>query len=214
MSIQDRKSRENEDLKRKILTAALRIFAEHGYREISMRKIAALIEYSPTTIYRFFKNKEDLLGAIVIETYGELASRFEKAGRESAYEDPLEMLKSIVREYVVFCVERPEMFRLLSDVAEFEAEDGIIYERLGQTRRQVFQSWFAGIRRALAAGDLRIEDEMRIFLYLWHAADGYVYDEVFHPGLPRKPLAEDAAGYLDLIFEAIKIGKTEKGELR
>jgi AcrR family transcriptional regulator len=44
MSIQERKSRENAQLRQRILTAALRVFAEQGYGKVSMRKIAALID--------------------------------------------------------------------------------------------------------------------------------------------------------------------------
>jgi len=202
MSIKERKSRENTQLRQKILRAALKIFAEHGYRQISMRKIAALIDYSPTTIYRFFRNKEDLLGAIAVETYGDLAARFAKAGEEAGAR-PLERLKSVVREYILFCLERPEMFRLLSEVAEFEIKDGVIYERLGQNRNRVYQSWFGNIRRAVASGDLRVENEMKTFLFLWDAANGCIFNAVYFPGIPRKPFAEGVSAYLDLIFDGI-----------
>ncbi len=111
MSIQDRKLRENALLRQKILTAALRVFAEQGYGKVSMRKIAALIDYSPTTIYRFFRNKEELLLTIAAETYGDLSATFEKIKAEGG-DDPLGMLTSLLKEYIFFCVERPDMFRL------------------------------------------------------------------------------------------------------
>ncbi len=60
MSIDDRKEREKEILRRKILDAAERLFVEEGYENVSMRKIAAIIEYSPTTIYRFFESNASM----------------------------------------------------------------------------------------------------------------------------------------------------------
>jgi AcrR family transcriptional regulator len=206
MSIKDRKSRENAQLRQKILTAALRVFAEQGYGKVSMRKIAALIDYSPTTIYRFFRNKEDLLLTIAVETYRDLSAGFEKI-KAKGRDNPLGMLKSLVREYIIFCVERPDMFRLYSDLGSFELEDGIIYERLGGTRYKVYQSWFSCIRQSIESDSLELEDDLRIFLYLWDAANGYIASRIHHPGIPRKPLADDSDEFLSLIFRGIETRK-------
>jgi AcrR family transcriptional regulator len=203
MSIKDRKSRERAQLRQKILSAALQIFAEQGYAEVSMRKIAALIDYSPTTIYRFFRNKEDLLGAIAAETYSDLAARFEKAKAQGS-DRPLDLLKSLVKEYIIFCVERPEMYKMFSDIVSFEMEDGAMYERLGGTRFKVYQSWFQGIRRAIESGDLELKHEKVVFLYLWDAVHGYVDHRIRQTGVPRKPLAHDSAEYLNLVFRGIE----------
>lgn len=203
MSIQDRKRRGSVRLRQEILGAALRVFAEQGYGKVSMRKIAALIDYSPTTIYRFFRNKEELLATIAAETYRDLAARFEKVKAGSG-RDPLGTLKSLVREYVIFCVERPEMFRLYSDLASFEMDEGIMYERLGGTRYRVYQSWFHEIRLAAESGALEGTDDTRVFLYLWDAVNGYIDHRIRHPRVPRQPVAEDSAEYLSLVFRGIE----------
>lgn len=203
MSIQERKSKEQARLKQKILRATLRVFAEQGYGKVSMRRIAALIDYSPTTIYRFFRNKEELLGAIAAGTYGDLAARFEKVkAREGA--DPLGTLRSLVGEYICFCVERPEMFKMYSNLGVFEVEAGAVYERLGGARYRVYQSWFACLRALIGSGRLVVKDEMRAFLYFWDAAQGYIDHRVGQPGVPRGPLAEDAEAYLELVFRGIE----------
>jgi AcrR family transcriptional regulator len=206
MSIKDRKDRENAQLRQQILEAALRIFAEQGYGKVSMRKIAALIDYSPTTIYRFFRNKDDLLQTIAAETYGDLSARFEKL-KEEGSDNPLDLLKSLVKEYIFFCVEQPDVLRLYSDIASFEIEDGIMYERLGETRYKVYQSWFNCIRRSIESGCLEVKDEMRIFLYLWDAVNGYIDHLVNQTRVPRKPLTEDSSEYLNLLFRGIEIKK-------
>ena len=204
MSIQDRKERESGQLRQKILDAALRVFAEQGYGKVSMRKIAALIDYSPTTIYRFFRNKEELLQTIAAETYGDLSARFEKIKAEGN-DNPLALLKSLIKEYIIFCVEQPDMFRLYSDLGSFEMENGIMYEHLGGTRYQVFQSWFSFIRQSIESGYLELKDDTRIFLYLWDSVNGYINHRIAHPGVPRKPLAEDVNLYLHIVFDGIEI---------
>ena len=206
MSIKDRKSREHTLLRQKILAAALRIFAEQGYGKVSMRKIGALIDYSPTTIYRFFRNKAELLRTIAAETYGDLSKKFEKIKTEGG-DDPLGVLKSLVKEYIIFCVERPEMFRLFSDLGTFEMEDGIMYERLGETRYRVYQSWFRFIRQSIESGYLELKDDMRVFLYLWDSINGYISQRIAHPRVPRKPLEDDSSEYLSLVFRGIETVK-------
>ena len=57
MGIKERQVRQKEVLRQDILDAARDLFIEEGYENTSMRKIAERIEYSPTTIYYYFKDK-------------------------------------------------------------------------------------------------------------------------------------------------------------
>jgi AcrR family transcriptional regulator len=59
MGIAERKEREKEDVRRKILEAAHTLFETRGYEHVTMRAVADAIEYSPTTIYHHFASKED-----------------------------------------------------------------------------------------------------------------------------------------------------------
>jgi AcrR family transcriptional regulator len=60
MTIANRKERQKEELRGKILEAAKALFIERGFEETSIRNIAEKIEYSPTTIYLYFKDKDDI----------------------------------------------------------------------------------------------------------------------------------------------------------
>lgn len=61
MGIKQRKDREREEMKDLILDAAKRISIEEGFSKVSIRKIAEEIEYSPGTIYLYFKNRDEIL---------------------------------------------------------------------------------------------------------------------------------------------------------
>lgn len=50
MGVVERKAREKREIKDLILDAARKLFVREGYENVSMRKIADKIEYSPATI--------------------------------------------------------------------------------------------------------------------------------------------------------------------
>jgi AcrR family transcriptional regulator len=83
-----------------ILDAASRLFVEEGYHRVTMRRIAEHIEYSPTTIYLHFKDKNELLQAVCEETFSELAGRLERLEKDAR--TPLGYLREALRAYVEF----------------------------------------------------------------------------------------------------------------
>ena len=76
MSVADRKEREKEEMKARILEAAKKLFLENGFEKTSIRNIAEEIEYSPGTIYLYFKDKNDLLFALHQQAFGVLMASF------------------------------------------------------------------------------------------------------------------------------------------
>ena len=72
MGITERREREKEEIRHKILDAARELFAAEGYEKVTMRRIAEAIEYSPTAIYLHFKDKDDLVRALCDADFGRL----------------------------------------------------------------------------------------------------------------------------------------------
>jgi AcrR family transcriptional regulator len=62
-----RRERENLRQRSEILAAALKLFSEKGYHNVSMHEIAGEAEFGIGTIYKFFANKEDLYKALIME---------------------------------------------------------------------------------------------------------------------------------------------------
>ncbi len=65
MSIKERKERERDERRELILNAANEIIKTEGIDNLSIRKIANKIEYSPTIIYYYFNSKELLRQKII-----------------------------------------------------------------------------------------------------------------------------------------------------
>ncbi|MDL1959743.1 MAG: TetR/AcrR family transcriptional regulator, partial [Deltaproteobacteria bacterium] len=62
-----RREREKLRHRRQMLAAALDLFSEKGFYNVSMHEIAKRAEFAIGTLYKFFKNKEDLYKALMME---------------------------------------------------------------------------------------------------------------------------------------------------
>ena len=93
-----------------ILQAAKHLFAEEGVAHVTMRRIGAAVGVSPTALYMHFADKDALLAAIAQDVFSELLERLERS--EIPGQTPLESLRSGLRAYIAFGLERPDEYRL------------------------------------------------------------------------------------------------------
>jgi AcrR family transcriptional regulator len=110
MGIKERKERHKEDLRQRILDAAKVLFLKEGYDATSIRKIASAIEFSPTTIYLYYKDKNDIIYALQKEGFKLLRTKFSAL---SNVENPFERLKAMGRTYLQFSIESREFYELM-----------------------------------------------------------------------------------------------------
>ena len=75
MGVKERQEREREAVARAILDAARELFVAEGYQNVSIRKIAEKIEYSPAAIYGYFPSKDDIFLALAEEGFRMLFAR-------------------------------------------------------------------------------------------------------------------------------------------
>jgi len=83
MQTKSRREREKENMRSAILETAIKIIATEGYEQLSMRKIADAIEYSPTTIYLYYKDKAQIIDDILQEVYKKIISNITTALQEN-----------------------------------------------------------------------------------------------------------------------------------
>jgi AcrR family transcriptional regulator len=65
-------------MKEEILQVALKQFSKHGIREMSVQKLVELLGISTKTIYKYFKNKEELLEEVLLLSYAQQYQTIEK----------------------------------------------------------------------------------------------------------------------------------------
>ena len=108
MTIQTRRARQKALLRQEIIDAARDILARQGFEQLSMRKVAERIEYSPTAIYLHFEDKRDLVFQVCEETFGKLVHELESLDVE--FKDPVERLREGMRRYVAFGLRHPQHY--------------------------------------------------------------------------------------------------------
>ena len=99
-----------ETTRRAILDAALDLFISEGYGQVSIRNIAARVEYSPGAIYGYFASKDEIFYALAEEGLRSLGAR-ELADAPSA--DALDDLRASVWRLYEFSKAQPQYFALV-----------------------------------------------------------------------------------------------------
>jgi AcrR family transcriptional regulator len=113
LGVKERQEREREAVARAILDAARELFVTHGYQEVSIRKIADRIEYSPASIYSYFPSKDDIFFALAEEGFRLLFAYGHEAGAEPLPQEPGDLLRAMFWRYYEFSKEHPEYFALM-----------------------------------------------------------------------------------------------------
>lgn len=110
MGITERKEREKQEMRELILSEASQMFIEEGYDKTSIRKIADKIEYSPATIYLYFKDKDEIFHAIHDKAFDKFFGVMESTRH---IKNPFERLRKLSDLYIDFAYENPEYYDLM-----------------------------------------------------------------------------------------------------
>jgi AcrR family transcriptional regulator len=111
MGVIEKRAKQKEQFRGEILDSARDIFINDGYDRFSMRKLAEKIDYSPTTIYLYFKNKDDLLFAICEEFFANFFTELNRI--RSVSQDPVETLRDAFLYLIEFGLENPNQYKLI-----------------------------------------------------------------------------------------------------
>src|ERR1041385_8259932 len=114
MGIKERHERDRESVRRAILDAARELFVAEGFPNVSIRKIAERIEYSPAAIYGYFPSKDDIFFALAEEGFHLLGDPYaEEHRRQRESLKPLERIRAIFWRVYEFSRQHPQYFELM-----------------------------------------------------------------------------------------------------
>jgi AcrR family transcriptional regulator len=188
MGTTDRRQRHRASLRREILDAASQLFVEEGYQRVTMRRIAERIDYSPTTIYLYFRDKRELFGAICDETFSQLAATLERL--KATPDTPLGHLREGLRTYLEFGTSHPNHYIVTFLQVQEPSKD---FQFEGSPGARAFGSLREAVGACVAAGDIRTENAEATAQALWAAVHGltalFITMKGF-PFVPRKALVD------------------------
>jgi len=173
MGIAERKERDKQEMYDKILQAATTMFLEDGYEKTSIRNIAEKIEYSPATIYLYFKDKDELFFAIHNIGFKMLLKEMEKAGKTK---NPLKRLHEIGVIYIEFALKHPEyydlMFIMRSPMNALKEKRGD--EQCWTYGEITFGLLMATVTACIEQKLVRVKDPVMTSMYTWSSVHGLV----------------------------------------
>jgi AcrR family transcriptional regulator len=153
MGIKERQERDREAVRRAILDAARELFVTEGFQNVSIRKIAERIEYSPAAIYGYFPSKDDIFFALAEEGFrllGDPAAVRHDPLLQNA--PPLDRVRAVFWRLYTFSREQPQYFALMfieRSVPRISRE----YERfafVGEMKQHIVEE----LRSAITSGAL------------------------------------------------------------
>jgi AcrR family transcriptional regulator len=94
-----------------LVTAARRLFAAHGFADVSTDAIAAEAGVTRGALYHQFADKVALFDAVVDAVEADIAARLAREAAGAGVSDPVEGMRQAVRVWLEICVE-PEIHRI------------------------------------------------------------------------------------------------------
>jgi AcrR family transcriptional regulator len=100
-----------EEVKKRIIDSAIRVFKKDNYRKASMNEIAKYADVSVGNIYRYFDNKKNLYDYIVKDIYKKLTEILEFCQNK---DDSLDlMIENCINEFVDMYSKDKDVFIIL-----------------------------------------------------------------------------------------------------
>jgi AcrR family transcriptional regulator len=176
MGIAERRGRERIALRTRIVEAARDIVSEQGLDALSMRAIAERVEYSPATLYLYFRDKDELLREVVAEGFRRLgdASRAQLAALPEG-SDAAEHHRALGRAYARFALENTGYFRVMFElpaVARAGLEPCCSQFAESGDENDTLQFVIETVRRGIDEGVIQLADARRGALISWALIHG------------------------------------------
>jgi AcrR family transcriptional regulator len=195
-----RREQEKQDVRQAILDAAAELFREQGYERFSLRQVAERIGYSPTTIYLYFTDKDDLLFTVADVGFTRFGEQLLAAATSTA--DPVGRLRAMGRAYIDFGIQNPAYYQLMF----MQRIDFLLAKRDGeyQPRIDSFGVLQQAVRDAVDAGAVQPGDAALYADALWALVHGIVAMAIVMPFFSAERAHAAAAAGFALMLDAIQ----------
>ena len=158
LSTKERRERQKLAMKEAILAAARQVAREEGWPAVTVRRVAALVEYTPPIIYQYFMSKEAMLEELQAQGFALLAEGMRRASTTGT--GPRERLLAVADAYLAFAYEQPEIYQLMhgSNSASVALEATLPRATVvAEIVRECLEAWAAAHHVALPDPETAVE---------------------------------------------------------
>ena len=173
MGIHERRQLDKEIIRKKIIDAASDILVKEGYENLSIRKIASRIEYSPGIIYHYFKDKSEIIAFVVEEGYGDILKSISEIPVDA--QNPDRAIVNGLKSYIEIMLENPQQFRaiLMNDIEVIQEKVNMLQEGVSKKRKSI-QGLCTLVKLAIEKNIFREVDIELTAQIIWTATHGLV----------------------------------------
>jgi AcrR family transcriptional regulator len=185
MGITERRQMEKEIIRKKIIDAASEILVKEGYENLSMRKIASKIEYSPSIIYHYFEDKAEIVASVVEEGYGRILKSISEIPLD--VENPEKTIEKGLRNYMELMLESPEQFMavLMSDMEVIQEKVNMLQEGISKERKSI-QGLCKLVELGIEKGKFRKMDVELTAQIIWTSTHGLLSRLILEKNIPQQ----------------------------
>lgn len=101
----------NNDTKQRLIDVTRQMIDKSGVDSVSMRDLGKEMNLSRSAVYVYFKNKDDLLAAVVAENFQTLKSRISKLTEK--INDPIKLVYEVLYTFYDFGINNQEHYKLM-----------------------------------------------------------------------------------------------------
>jgi len=196
----------SKDKRQKIIRAATKVFARHGFYHSKVSEIAREAEVADGTIYLYFKNKDDLLISIFEESMDQFLTLTRNEIEKET--DPLAKLRRFVRLHMTMMEKNPR----LAEVIQVELRQSSKF--LKEYKNVKFLEYLQVVAEVIAEGQRQgvIHKEVSPAVFkrmLFGALDELALQWVLSKR--RYSLADVAGQVTDIFLQGIEVTPSSRG---
>ena len=159
---------EVEAFRARICEAARALYARKGEEAVTLREIARALKKSPMGLYRYFRDKDEIIAQLRADAFNRFADALEEAFGKG--DEPFARARSVGQAYFDFAIRNPNAYRLMFDLTQESVKR---YPMLAEASTRAAHTITRHVKDLIAAGIVKGSADM-VGHALWAAAHGVV----------------------------------------
>jgi AcrR family transcriptional regulator len=157
-----------QDFRARVGEAAAALYTKGGEGAVTMREIARALGSSPMGLYRYFRDRDEIIAYLRTAAFNKFAQSLETAFATGG--DPFARARAVGRAYLDFALENPGDYRLMFDLSQ---PDELGNDELAKASARATRTVTRHVDDLRGAGIVS-GDSKEIGRALWAAAHGVI----------------------------------------